>query len=64
MKKWKANKLPAIGCPMCMGDGFLLGDGCKHCSEQGYFPIKQNSSVNINIINNNISKSIQNGNTN
>lgn len=64
MKKWKANKLPIIGCPSCLGDTTVLGEKCPNCSGWGFFPVKKSSSVNISTINSKIAKTILHGNTN
>lgn len=61
MGKWKANKLPVIGCSMCIGDTFYRGEKCSNCKGYGYFPVKGNKSVGADRINDLITKSIQDG---
>ena len=63
MGKWKANKLPIMGCPICIGDTFYRGEKCAHCQGYGYFPEKSNQSVSTSTINDALSKNIQDGNT-
>jgi len=64
VSKWKANKLPVIGCPSCLGDTFVCGEKCITCGGWGYFPTLKSKSVSTSAINNQITKTIQSGNTN
>lgn len=64
MPKWKVNKLPITGCPVCIGDGEVHGEFCTTCSGLGYFETKGNQAVNASTINDRIIKSIKYGSTN
>ncbi len=64
MYKWKANKLPIIGCSECIGDTSVRGKKCTHCMGYGFFPIQRNKIISTGTINQQITKGIKYGNTN
>lgn len=57
-RQWKANKLPVVGCPECIGEGkiFIHNEGeekqCSNCKGIGTFPANMNKLVTTNKINN------------
>ena len=57
-KKWKANSLPVVGCPECVGEGkiFIHEKGeeltCSFCNGNGVLPKNFNRVRCTNSINN------------
>ena len=61
-RKWKANKLPVIGCPVCISDGKVdvHGNGmkevCTYCNGKGWFPANMNRARKPEYINEQLKK--------
>ena len=64
MAKWNANTLPVYGCPICIGEGSVHGDKCVNCNGVGTFPAKRNKGVSVLTINEKITNTKQDVNTN
>ena len=68
-KRWKANKLPVVGCPECISAGEVFihergeSEKCDYCKGKGTIPTHFNRAKESSSINEEL-KGIEDGNRN